>query len=245
MESSTLIKLVRHFYDEIHEEAYDLRQGVKWPPAGRQPLTPAAGGYYVLHRYLRPCLTAVPATKDHVIRVLHDGWLAFRHHRGPNHEPVREYGRMTIGMSLVLLYTTPGEVQAGSGLEFATIRNGEQTIPPNCHFAADAIVRASRWFQTRSHLWTEPRPYVDTFVGTVWGNIADLIRTEGISAQWTPGDRHLIRTRSKPHCDRCGKEVDLGRTTCGDCEGHELQYLDQVLEEFQPGHEGVPGSEDP
>jgi hypothetical protein len=218
LESSTLIDLVRTFRDEVGEP-YVLTEQVIFPNGFTKPITPRAGGYYVLKKYLGRCLTTPAAEKERVIRELHNGWVDFADHAGRRHEPVREYARMTIGMSLLLLYNTLDEVKAGKGLEFAPVM-GESgvKIRTGRDFAADAIVRASRWFQTRSNLWIYPRHYVDTLVRTIWGNVEDLIRIHGISAQG--GRTKRVRTREKARCPRCLEVVDYDgplRERCGAC----------------------------
>lgn len=192
MEPQHLIDLVQSYCGEINEP-YVLRQQVLSPSKYSEPMTPQDGAWYVLDKYLaRPkTLGMSTARKERVIRELHNGWRECR---------TSEFGCMTIGCSLLLLYDNLTELLKAEMWGFQDILTDDEVIKPRMAFAADVIVRASRWFHTEGWQWNAPQRWVDTFVRYVWGDIEDLIRVEGISEQWS---NKPVRKREKPQCSHC------------------------------------------
>jgi len=210
MESQSLIDLVKSHCDEIREP-YVLTEDVIWPSSPNlDPAVPPVtdlGGYYVIRKYLGPILTRTPSTarKEYVIRELHEGWRAFARIKGRHHEPVREYGRMSIGCSVHLLWTSKADM-SGNAIDFVTFKDkANKEIKPGLVTVADSIVRVSRWFQTRRGEYTFPQKWVDEYIRWMYGDIEDLIRTKGISCQWKD---EPIRTREPARCPNCRRQVD-------------------------------------
>lgn len=74
-----------------------------------------------------------------------------------DHRHIRRWGRAAIGVAEYLLRPT--------SLDEA-----------NKEYAADVIVRISRWYHTDTNLWIRFQPDAQYIVEQIWGDIKDLYR---------------------------------------------------------------------